>query len=47
MATKEKDLVHIAIDFYIIFQTAQRVTSDKENITKGIKQLLNDRVNNP
>jgi hypothetical protein len=46
-ATKEKDLVHIGIDLYLIFQSAQRINSDKVNITNGIKQLLIDRKSNP
>jgi hypothetical protein len=46
-ATKERDLVHIGIDLYLIFQSAQRLISDQENITKGIRQLLLDRKSNP
>jgi hypothetical protein len=42
-ASKEKDIVHIGIDLYLIFQSAQRLISDMENITKGVKQLLTDR----
>lgn len=42
-ATKERDLVHIAIDFYILFQSPQRVGSDRANIEKGILQLIQDR----
>lgn len=46
-ATKEKDLVHIGIDLYLIFQSAQRVKSDRVNIEEGVKKLLEERKNNP
>lgn len=42
-ATKERDLVHIAIDFYILFQTPQRIGSDRVNLENGLKQMIEDR----
>ena len=34
--TKERALVHIAVDLLLIFQSGQRSASDRENIEKGI-----------
>lgn len=46
-ASKEKDLVHIGIDLYLIFQSAQRLVSDMNNIIKGVQQLMIDRKTDP
>ncbi len=46
-ATKERDLVHIGIDFYLAFQSGQRIFSDQKNIISGVRQLLEERAINP
>jgi hypothetical protein len=46
-ATRERDLVHIGIDFYLTFQSGQRVFSDEKNIIAGVRQLVEDRITNP
>ena len=42
-ATRKKFLVHIAIDFLLIFQSGQRSASDQKNIEAGVADLLQKR----
>jgi hypothetical protein len=47
MMTKQKDLVHIGIDLYLIFQSAQRFKSDKENLRMAVIELIEQRKVTP